>query len=80
MANLINSVMKLLTVVVVVLLVLVIVPVVAPFVTAQLPEFGAAVGNLLTAIWQAFSHIIRNFDWEVRPAEYYNRPAVRTRP
>ncbi len=80
MANLINSVIKVLTVVVVVLLVLVIVPTIAPFVTAKLPEFGAAVGNLLTAIWQAFSHVIHNLDWEVRPSEHYDRPTVGTRP
>jgi hypothetical protein len=35
------------------------------FVTARMPEFGAAVGNLLTAIWQAFSHIVHNVDWDV---------------
>ncbi|MDQ4031516.1 MAG: hypothetical protein M3332_04310 [Actinomycetota bacterium] len=80
MANPINSVMKVLTIVVVVLVVLVIVPAVAPFVTARMPEFGAAVGNLLTAIWQAFSHIVHNLDWDVKPPGHYDRIAVRTRP
>lgn len=50
----VDSIMKILTVVVVVVLIVVLVPAVAPFVTERLPHFGDTVGQLIGATWDAF--------------------------
>jgi hypothetical protein len=61
----VDSIMKILTVVVVVVLVIVLVPAVAPFVTDRLPHFGDTVGNLVGATWDAFKSAVNRIGFSL---------------
>ncbi len=54
----VESIMKILTVVVIVVLIVILVPAVAPFVTDRMPNFGDTLGQLIASMWDAFRNMI----------------------
>jgi hypothetical protein len=61
----VESIMKILTVVVIVVLIVILIPAIAPFVTDRLPHFGDTVGNLLGATWDAFKNMINQLGFSI---------------
>lgn len=57
----VESIMKVLTVVVVVLLILILIPLVGPFVTNQMPEFAESTSRILDATWEGIQRLLRGF-------------------
>ena len=61
----VDSIIKILTVVVIVVLIVVLVPAVAPFITERLPHFGDTVGNLIGATWDAFKSAVNRIGFSL---------------
>jgi hypothetical protein len=61
----VDTIIKILTIVVIVVLIVVLVPAIAPFITERLPHFGETVGSLIGATWDAFKSAVNRIGFSL---------------